>query len=101
MAVRGVPTDADARGDKQPRMGNSGSINATQTDRPPDEIFQVFSRPPAQAALERLELPRGGCSDDARAQIKVTNAGNSCYMDAVLFSMFAMPSSLDTMLTKR
>jgi hypothetical protein len=44
MAVRDVPTDAEAWGDKQPRMGNSGSINATQTDRPPDEIFQVFSR---------------------------------------------------------
>ena len=35
-------------------------------------------------------------------QIKVANAGNSCYMDSVLFSMFAMPSPvLDTMLTKR
>jgi hypothetical protein len=44
QAVRGVPTDAEARGDKEPRMGNSGSINTTQTDRPPDEIFQVFSR---------------------------------------------------------
>ena len=46
-------------------------------------------------------LERRAASDDARAQIKVANAGNSCFMDAVLFSMFAMPSSLDTMLTKR
>ncbi len=60
--MRGVPTDAEAWGDKQPRMGNSSSINATQTDRPPDEIFQVFSRhrqreqhPSVQCCLE------GGC----------------------------------------
>lgn len=28
------------------------------------------------------------------------NAGNSCYLDSVLFAMFAMPSQLDALLTK-
>mmetsp|Transcript_92872 Transcript_92872/g.149938 ORF Transcript_92872/g.149938 Transcript_92872/m.149938 type:complete len:638 (+) Transcript_92872:319-2232(+) len=55
-------------------MGNNGSIQVSHADRPPDEIFQI----------------------------KIANAGNSCYMDSVLFSMFAMPSPiLDGMLTKR
>ena len=83
-------------------MGNSGSINATHTDRPPDEIFQVCSRTlgrrvASAAGAAALALLLTG----ARAQIKVANAGNTCYMDAVLFSMFAMPSTLDAMLTKR
>jgi len=34
-------------------------------------------------------------------QMKIANAGNSCYMDSVLFSMFAIHSpSLDELLTK-
>jgi len=36
--------------------------------------------------------------------MKIANAGNSCYMDSVLFSMFAIPAipspSLDEILTK-
>lgn len=48
-AVRGVPTDAEARGDKQPRMGNSGSINATRTDRPPDDCSNCDAEGPATA----------------------------------------------------
>jgi uncharacterized UBP type Zn finger protein len=56
-----------------------------------------------QAGSERGGCCRAGAAADrrARAQIKVANAGNTCYMDAVLFSMFAMPSTLDAMLTKR
>ncbi len=35
-------------------------------------------------------------------QIKVANAGNSCYIDAVLFAMFAIPSQpMDALLSKR
>lgn len=35
------PAGAEARGDKQPRMGNSNAIDASDADAPPDEIFQV------------------------------------------------------------
>jgi hypothetical protein len=35
-------------------------------------------------------------------QIRVPNAGNSCYIDSVLFAMFAVPSStMDALLSKR
>ena len=81
LTIKRPPSDSDpagaaaVRGDKHPRMGNSSSsISVAHSDSPPDEIFQV----------------------------RVTNAGNSCYMDSVLFAMFAMPSAaLDAMLTRR
>ena len=86
-------------------MGNSNtnSINALHQE-PPAEIFQVFRAHQILAIV----LPFMRCLllfhnlALCELQIKVANAGNSCYMDAVLFSMFAMPSPvLDAMLTKR
>ena len=60
---------------------------------------------PVLAELQGATVLTVGTADDqgraAGFQIKVANAGNTCYMDAVLFSMFAMPSTLDAMLTKR
>lgn len=80
-------------------MGNSSSINANHADRPPDEIFQVLHLLLNRKFSMSLKLTLNLASD---GQIKVSNAGNTCYMDAVLFSMFAMPSPvLDAMLTKR
>ena len=77
-------------------MGNSNAIDSSDADVPPDEIFQV-----SNASARTWHF----LDSDTRTpyvQIKVANAGNSCYMDSVLFSMFAMPSPvLDAMLTKR
>ncbi|EKX53096.1 hypothetical protein GUITHDRAFT_150521 [Guillardia theta CCMP2712] len=35
-------------------------------------------------------------------QVKIFNAGNTCYLDSVLFAMFAVPSpAFEQLLTKR
>ena len=74
-------------------MGASSSL--CLPDIPPDEVFQVlFLTLPVVGKLVVVTL--------LPPQIRVANAGNSCYIDSVLFAMFAIPSSpMDALLSKR
>lgn len=88
-----------------------GGSSDSQPDAPPDAMFQVCPSaflevsPKAPAASDPSQggaARRGAWATGltSPAQVRVVNAGNSCYLDSVLFAMFAMPSQLDTLLSK-
>ena len=81
-------------------MGNNPVRN--MPENPQDEIFQVIEH----KILYRFMKSSFSClwiTDCAAVrQVKIFNAGNTCYLDSVLFAMFAVPSpAFEQLLTKR